>query len=1179
MSAAAKRAHGHAATAQRPAAAPDASVWVAASAGTGKTKVLTDRVLSLLLHGTPPARILCLTFTKAAAAEMANRLSQRLARWAIIEDTDLTQELSDLFGAPPASEMAGRARQLFARVLDAPGGMKIQTIHAFCQSLLGRFPLEADIAPHFQVLDDRSAAELQQRAREEVMAAAYDTDGGAHGAALASAIADVSVHAQEEGFAELIAKLIGERARLTRLIDGYGGSEGLVAAVFRALGLDPDATAAAVLQRACADDAFDGPGLQRACQAMAEGGVKDREHAAHMAAWLDDPATRPTRFARYLAAFFTDKGKGERFKTLVFKDALAAAPGIDNILATEATRLAAVRDDLRALEVAGATAALLRLGAAILDAYARHKRTRALLDYDDLILGARDLLARQGSAAWVLFKLDGGLDHILIDEAQDTNPDQWDVIAALASEFFAGEGAREMPRTVFAVGDAKQSIYSFQRADPTAFGRMRAFFAERARDAGQAWTNVDLAHSFRSCAAVLHAVDAVFAHAGARDGVLFDDEAALHHEAVRIGQGGMVELWPPAEPAAGEEDAPWHPPLDRRGAAPARSRLARLIARRIWRWTTAPMDETGGAGDDTRLLSKDRRLRPGDILVLVRRRNAFVEELVRELKRLDVPVAGVDRMVLREQLAVMDLIALGRVLLLPDDDLTLATVLKGPLVGLSEEQLFTLAHNRRGTLWDALRARANGDDPAIATAYKHLSDLLARVDFVPPHELFAEILARDWGQDLSGRELLLARLGPEANDPIEELLSLTLDYEREHVPSLEGFLHWLEVGAQEVKRDMEHGRDSVRVMTVHGAKGLQAPVVILPDTMQTPLARGGLLWLAQENDPNDDLLIWSPRQDTDGPLTRAARAIRQEAQEREYRRLLYVALTRAEDRLYVCGWQTGAKVKDACWYSLVATALADIGDAVEFDFSAEIDGGWVGEGWRLTSPQAAPRESEREDLPALAAAPDPLPAWARTAPPPEPAPPRPLAPSRPSTMEPAVMSPLGNDEGGRFRRGRLIHRLLQSLPEVPPETRPAATARLLASPLYALSAEEQAEIAAASLAVLAHAEFAPLFGPGSRAEVPIAGLVGDGPEAAAIAGQVDRLVVTDKVVLILDYKTNRPAPARERQVPVVYLRQMATYRAVLARIYPEHRIDCALLWTEGPRLMQLSDELLDSCTS
>ncbi|HEX9789532.1 MAG TPA: double-strand break repair helicase AddA [Kiloniellales bacterium] len=1170
---AAKDAHAQAAAAQRPAAAPEASVWVAASAGTGKTKVLTDRVLSLLLHGTAPARILCLTYTKAAATEMANRLSQRLARWAISGDGDLAEELRDLFNSAPDADTLARARQLFARVLDAPGGIKIQTIHAFCQSLLARFPLEAGLAPHFQVLDERSAAELQRQAREEVLAAASEPGG----AALAEAIAEVAVYAQDESFAELIGKLIGEHARLRRLTDRHGGSEGLIAAIYDALGLAPGATAAAEVQRACTDPVLDTDGLRRAAAAMTAGSKTDQKHGSLIAGWLDDDATRPARFVTYLEVFFTDGGKGDRRKTLVYKDALAAAPGIDAILAAEAERLANVRDRLRAVEVAVATAALLRLGSAIIAAYGRHKRIRALLDYDDLILGARDLLSRRGAAAWVLYKLDGGLDHILIDEAQDTNPEQWEVITALAAEFFAGAGAREETRTVFAVGDAKQSIYSFQRADPTAFGRMRAHFAERAQAAEQPWATVKLAHSFRSSAAVLQAVDAVFAQDAAHDGVLFDDEAALRHEAVRIGHGGVVEVWPPALPATRDDEAAWQPPLTRHGGALAHTRLARLIAGRIWRWTVAP---EGECGDDTRLLSRDRRLRPGDILVLVRRRNVFVEELVRALKRLGVPVAGVDRMVLREQLAVMDLVALGRVLLLPEDDLTLACVLKGPLLGLSEEQLFTLAYNRTGTLWQSLRAQSNGGDPAIAAAYAQIRALLGRADFVRPHELFADILARDWedgtGDKKSGRERLLARLGPEANDPIEELLSLALDFEREHVPSLEGFLHWLEVGAQEVKRDMEHGKDSVRVMTVHGAKGLQAPVVILPDTMQLPPSRGGLLWLADA----DDLVLWSPRRDTDGPLARGARLTAQAAQEREYRRLLYVALTRAEDRLYVCGWQTGDTVSEGSWYALVAGAMEQIGEAVVFDFGAPSEEGWSGPGWRLACPQTADTDQDREDLPAASIAVLPLPAWTRTPPPPEPAPPRPLAPSRPSAAEPAVLSPLGGDAGARFRRGRLIHRLLQSLPEIPVAARATAAARLLASPLYGLSAADQAEMAEASLAVLAAPDFAPLFGPGSSAEVPIAGLVGEAPEApgaTVVAGQVDRLVVTPEAVLILDFKTNQPAPAHESEVPVVYLRQMATYRAVLARIYPDRRVTCALLWTDGPRLMHLSDAALDAC--
>ena len=1161
--AAAERVRREASAVQRPAAYPGASVWVGASAGTGKTKVLTDRVLSLMLHGTAPARILCLTFTKAAAAEMANRLAGRLARWAIVGDEALDADVFEILGHAPGAEMRGRARELFARVLDAPGGMKIQTIHAFCQSLLARFPLEAGIAPHFQVLDERSAAEMLHEAREEVLA----------DPAMAPAIAEVSVHAQEQGFAELMSELARERGRLARIL--ARGLETLEAGVYRRLGVDLEETPEGVLAEACRDAAFDAAGLRLAAQALAAGTAVEQRKAPELQGWLEsDRAARAAGFEAHCGLFLTREG--EVRARLLTKGAQAAVTGALEAMQAEAQRLIAVRAKLNALTVARATVALLRLGAAILAAYEERKAAHALLDYDDLILGARGLLAREGAASWVLFKLDGGLDHILIDEAQDTNPEQWEVIERISAEFFAGEGAREGPRTVFAVGDAKQSIYSFQRADPEAFGRMRHHFAERARDAGQDWKKVDLVHSFRSCKAVLLAVDAIFAQEGARAGVIFEDEA-IAHEAVRIGQAGRVELWPPALAEAGEEPEPWAPPLARQATAPARTRLARVIARKIWDWTRAPQPPgVLGPGHEAWLDAKARRLAPGDILVLVRRRNAFVEELVRELKRLEVPVAGVDRMVLRDQLAVRDLMALGRFLLLPEDDLTLATVLKGPLIGLEEDELFALAYDRgKQSLWRALAAKAQAE-PVYGAAHRHLSALLARADFTPPYELFAEVLVRDW-DGASGRARMLAQLGPDAGDPIEEFVSLALSYEREHAPSLEGFLHWIEAGAQEVKRDMELGQDAVRVMTVHGAKGLQAPVVFLPDTMQIPQSRKGLFWLDEREDEvggEAGLALWPLRKALDGEVATRARARARAAQEEEYRRLLYVALTRAEDRLYVCGWDMQRAAPAESWYKLVEGALAGVGEAVEVTLGEPHAGGWSGPGWRLAdAPQGLSEGSDSGASAPKAEAP-PLPDWATRAPPPESAPPRPLAPSHPARAEPAALSPLGSDDGRRFQRGRLIHRLLQSLPEVPAARREAAAARFLHGAAPGLAAEARAEIRDAALGVLARPDFAALFGPGSRAEVPVVGVVETESGPDVVSGQIDRLVVADTHVLIVDYKTNRPAPARESEVAPLYLRQMAAYRAVLKGIYPGKRIDCALLWTDGPLFMQLSDASL-----
>ncbi|MDJ0950783.1 MAG: double-strand break repair helicase AddA [Alphaproteobacteria bacterium] len=1133
---------------QLRAANPEASVWVSASAGTGKTTVLTDRVLNLLLAGTPPDRILCLTFTKAAAAEMSERIAKTLGTWATQSDNELKDSLTRQRQTPPDDALMRAARRLFAAVLDVPGGMKIMTIHAFCQSVLKRFPLESGLAPHFAAMDERDAAELMDEARKELLARV-----GRQGGPLSGALAEISQHVSEDGFAAIVRELAAERARLAYVVaDPDAAADRLRAR----LHLSAEDSADAIVAAACADGAFHGAGLRAAAAAMLEGGKKDQDHGRIIADWLAAPsADRAEGFGAYLFAFFTDKGTGDRRKRLIHGDAAAIAPDAEPILEAEARRLETVRDRLRAATTAAATAAVLRLGAALLEIYQAHKTARALLDYDDLILRTRDLFRRQ-AAAWVLYKLDGGIDHILIDEAQDTNPEQWEVVRAIAEEFFAGAGARELPRTMFAVGDPKQSIYSFQRAAPAEFEAMRAHFSERVQAAEMPWFNVPLEVSFRSTRAVLEVVDRVFRDGPARDGVVPPDQA-LRHQAHRHGDAGLVELWPPAPAEDRDEPEDWAPPTTQRGGQSPRAQLANFIAARIQAWC-----DRGEA-----LESRDRPIRPGDVMVLVPRRGRFVEELVWALKQRRVPVAGVDRMVLTEQLPVMDLMALGAFLLLPEDDLTFAALLKSPLCGLSEDQLFALAHGRTGSLWQALRAK-RPEDPHFARVAGELSDLLARADFVAPYELYADLLGAR-----GGRRRLLARLGPEAEDPIDEFLSLALLYERVHTPSLQGFLHWVAAGQTEVKRELEKGtRDEVRVMTVHGAKGLQAPIVILPDTMGSParLARGGAALLWPEG---DDIPVWPPRREHEEEIASKAREAAARLRDQEHRRLLYVALTRAEDRLYVCGWQGRQAAPEDCWYNLVAGAMSEMGTQVP-DILAADPLGWGGPGWRYAVAQTVPAAAAK---PAATAPPTaPPPDWLRSPAPPEPAPPRPLAPSRPTEAEPSVRSPLLGpegvpDDGARFRRGLLIHRLLQSLPEAAPEARPPLARRYLDLAARDYAPEAREEIASEVLAVLEEPDFAPYFGPGSRAEVPLSGVIGE----QVISGQVDRLVLTDRTVAILDYKSNRPAPRREDDVSAAYLRQMAAYRALLRGLYPERAVRCALLWTDGPRLMPLGEAILD----
>ncbi|MFC4237456.1 double-strand break repair helicase AddA [Thalassospira xianhensis] len=1139
---------------QRNASDPMASVWVSASAGAGKTKVLSDRVLRLMLSGTEPHRILCLTFTKAAAAEMANRVNERLGHWATMEDRELHDDLFNLAGTAPSGDETRRARRLFASVLDAPGGMKIQTIHAFCQSLLRRFPLEAGLAPHFEIMDDRTAAETMADVQEEVLAFARngrDDD-------LADALSVVTGQVREGAFGEVMGELARERGRLKRMLAHHGGANRMRDAVYAALGVPVGQDEDAVLRKALSDDAFDRDGLMRGLAALEAGTKIDQDRVPALAQFLEKTGIedRLAVFSDYRGVFFT--AAGEPRAKLITKKAAENHPMGADALEAECARLIEVDRLRKAAALAGATAALISIGNAMLDRYAAKKALHARLDYDDLILTSLRLLQQQaGIAGWVLFKLDEGLDHILIDEAQDTNPEQWEVVRILAEEFFAGAGQHdEKPRTIFAVGDAKQSIYSFQRADPEKFTQMRAYFRERAREIEAEWREVPMNISFRSTDAVLGTVDRVFAGMIAKQGV-GDDGADVSHSPFRVGQAGRIELWPAVEPQERDAEDPWTPPTRIVRLEDPEIRLARVIAGRI-----RHAIDTG-----EKLISRDRPVRAGDFMILVRRRTAFVDEVVKALKERNVPVAGVDRMQITDQLAVMDLIAFGRFLLMPEDDLTLAEVLKSPLIGFDDDQLFAIAHNRPRTLWLALREKAGSDnaDPAFLSAYQFLSKWLGRVDYERPFELFAELLGGR-GDDARGvRARLVGRLGIEANDPIDEFLNLAMGYEADHAPTLQGFLHWLMAGDAEIKRDLEQsGRDEVRIMTVHGAKGLQAPIVFLPDTMQVPTQAPNLFW--QED---RDLMYWLPRVALETDVVSRLRDGIAIKRDQEYNRLLYVALTRAEDRLYICGWQGKRKAPDHCWYNLCQQAMEGYARSEPFDFSDFSGSGWAGDGWVWeTDQREAPRADKVET--AIGATDLPKRTLIRDIAPIEAFPPKPLAPSRPLEEEPSVQSPLGGDQGQSFKRGLLIHKLLELLPDLPEAKRRAATERFLAQPVHALDADQQREITNETIAIFENPEFAPVFDAGSKAEVPLVGIVG----GDVVSAQIDRLVVRENEVMIVDFKTNRPPPRDVEGTPRAYRRQMSIYRAALSQMYPDKRIRCFILWTNGPWMVELPEHIM-----
>ncbi|MBB5754009.1 double-strand break repair helicase AddA [Prosthecomicrobium pneumaticum] len=1133
---------------QARATAPSASAWVSANAGSGKTFVLARRVVRLLLDGADPSAILCLTFTKAAAAEMSSRVFAILSAWTRLDDAALDTEIAALEGAPPAAARRDRARRLFARALETPGGLKIQTIHAFCERVLHQFPFEANVAGRFEVLDERGAAMLAEETRRAVIARAAADPGP-----LGNAFATVLDAASDQGIETALEAIVAKRDALGALVRAHGTLDTAIAALGRALGLAPGETAATLWPLML--DAAEGgrEALARiVAAAAASDKPTDRKCAEKLEALLamEEPVAAGEAYLDFYRTAAGDWRKPDKILTRAVRDRL---PDVADLFAREIDRVAALADRIAAAESHAATAALLRLGEAAIDGYEAAKRIRGVLDFQDLVSRTADLLARSDAAAWVHYKLDRGVSHILVDEAQDTSPRQWQVVERLASEFFAGEGAVERTRTLFAVGDEKQSIYSFQGAVPAWFGRQRTRFRGRAGQSGAPFEDVALHLSFRSTPAVLAAVDAVFAQPEAHQG-LAQEDAPTVHAAHRRGEPGRVTLWPPiaAEKRAEPED--WHSPLDHLDEKAPEITLAERIAATIKSWIDGrePIEATG------------RPIRAGNILILTRKRGAQTDAINRALKAAKVPVAGADRLALAGHIAVMDLAALGDVVLRPEDDLALAALLKSPLIGLSEEALFDLAHGRKGSLYEALRA---SDDLFARAAFERLAAWRARAGFEPPFGFYARILGAE-----GGRRRFLERLGPEADEVLDEFLAQALAQEEIEPPSLERFLAHLRGAATEIRRDPDLRRDEVRVMTVHGAKGLEAEIVFLVDGGSAavhPSHDPAILALSDDADAEDAPLVWlAPRARRPKTVETAVAAVRRKALH-EYRRLLYVGLTRARDRLIVCGTQKERKGADPLWIEMVGAALGTIGTPVEAKAGDETFEAIEFRLYEAVAAAGGPAGAgPKPEVELALAGPDPL------AMPLPPAPPalRRLVPSGGAEEAPPLFPAAraleeGPDGGMALERGRIVHRLLQALPDRPAASRAAIGRSYLDAVAPLWPEAERAATLARLLALIEAPEHAALFEPGTRAEVAIAGMVDTAGGPASVSGRIDRLCVTPERVTILDYKTNRDVPGSLAAVPEAHITQLALYRAVLSPLYPGRIIDGALLYTETPRLI------------
>ena len=1093
--------------AQITAARPDTSTWLSANAGSGKTRVLTDRVARLLLDEVKPQHILCLTYTKAAASEMQNRLFKRLGEWAMMEDDDLRQGLRDLGVLRDiAPDKLREARTLFAQAIETPGGLKIQTIHSFCASLLRRFPLEAGVSPQFKEIEDRAAELLRADILDEI------ADGPE-----AHLVSDLAVHYTGESFASLTQSITGKRESFEALPDDLNTLFDLP------VGFDINTLPRDVMDVAVArwmPDAIDvfatqkGVTMTRLADALRE---------------IDFNNPTVADLDKLKAQMLTQKF--ELRKSFPTKDAKTALGPMLSAFEDLADRTFDAHDlQMRARNLSR-TSALHRFAETFIKRYEAEKQRRGWLDFDDLILRARALLNDPKVAAWVLYRIDGGIDHILVDEAQDTSPRQWDVIEKLADEFASGAGARdeEMDRTLFVVGDKKQSIYSFQGADPREFDLKRASFKESLEAAQLRFQDQSLDYSFRSSPAVLRAVDGTF---NTLPNPRMGQE--MTHIAFKDALPGRVDIWPLVEADKTKEEEPhWTDPVDRKSEQHHTVILADQIAEQI-KYLIEGEHYIPDEAKDRSMVR--RRITPGDFLILVRgRKTGLFSEIIRACKVAGLPIAGADRLKVGAELAVRDIGAILSFLATPDDALSLATALRSPLFGWSEQALFTLAHHRpiKQDLWQSLRGQKDTYPETLAV----LRDLRGQVDFLRPYDLIERILTRH-----EGRRNLVARMGTEAEDGIDALLGQALAYERTEVPSLTGFLEWMQADDLEIKRQIDSASDQIRVMTVHGAKGLEAPIVILPDTGQ------------KKNDVKSEIItfkdipIWKPNA---AEITQAIAAqidMLKEAQTQEGLRLLYVAMTRAEKWLIIAA--AGELGKEGSWYHMADEALRHL-NAVPFNEGPAHGLRHEEAGWdalpMVTVPPKVVKSAVLE--PVFESLPPPAPVRAEI-----------LSPSELGGAK-ALAGEAGMDEEAAKSYGTLVHMLLEHLAPVDPAHRNAAAEQLLQNTDAAIAQIALAE----TLSTLETPALAAVFAPSALAEVAVTADLG----ASRLYGIIDRLIVEENRVLAVDFKTNRTVPDTPETCPEGLLRQMGAYVHALAQVYPNHRIETAILWTRTNTLMTL----------
>lgn len=1113
---------------------PKLNIWVSASAGSGKTKTLIDRFLRLLLNNVAPEKILCVTFTKVAAAEMLNRIRATLGEWSIIEEEKLKHDLKHLTNIEPDSKTIKIARNLFNSFIDNQDKLQILTIHAFCQKLITKFPIEAGIKINSILMTDDQKLALIEEAKNTFL---NQYEGEIKEPKFIT-------HLLENIHENTLDSLI-ERAIHISNVSNFSTEQDLYSAkVSEILGISKDNAEEKLKDAEELLSLEIGKSLEKFISFSAENDIEII--SASIRFIKNQELSFKSRISSLKDAFLT-KDFTPRSALLPKKiailneDVLESLKNIQNLVF-----------EYHNVEMSKKTFYLtqgfLDLTYLFNSCYSKIKQKLGYIDYTDLINMSLKLLEDESISNWIESKLNSKISHIMVDESQDINLKQWQIIHTCLKDFFSTN--KDNPNTVFVVGDKKQSIYSFQGSSPELFSGMHKFIEKTAQNFDITLHNINFSKSFRSDPIVLNFVDKLFETISNKNRNYFCEDN-LTHISNKNFEHASVEIWPlvvDVENKKDQDSYEWDISEGYKENYSPPKILANMIAKKI------------------QTLLMNGEFKPSDFMILVRKRDSLTNHLIRALKEHNLPVSGIDRLLLNENIAIKDLLSFMQFKLLPEDDYNLACLLKSPIFSITEEELCILCQREDRSLWSNLKLLYDNSD-SFKKIHDTLEALLNNNTINTPYYFAAYCL------DIRGyRSNFLSRIGMHIDEVLDEFINVCLEFEETNEPSLISFLHWFQNAKIEIKKEINNEAEEIKIMTIHASKGLQAKFIILPDTTTVPRNKSSIIF-----DQLNNVVLYNVSENHSYQYQAIIENIKLQTLQ-EYYRLLYVGLTRASQHLLICGNSRSKTIPELCWYEIARSTLKEVAQEIDctelhgyknienqdssndenlYFFSDSSVSYKVEKGAFEKKLHIQQKAYTNSDKPKFLSE-------------------KYITQDLYHKISPSTKAKEKNEDiNNVLTLGTLIHKALEYFVSLKRTIQSNELQRFIA--VYKEKSIEVDLAQIENICTLINKFILPLTsGNQVHAELKIQKTYKIDSKNCILSGSIDLVVFGDQELHIIDYKTDKQVPKTSCEVDDKYIKQLALYKKVLAEKYTNHDIRCYLAWTTEPSLMEINHNQLKS---